>query len=224
MSGQAIGAEQTVAKDRFEPAARAHWAFQKVVRPVPPAVKQAKWVRNPIDAFVLAELEARGIAPSPPADKITLLRRVYLDLIGLPPTPQEVDAFLADRSAGAFEKVVDRLLASPHYGERWARHWLDLARYAESEGFKEDETRPNIWRYRDYVIQSFNSDKPYDRFIREQIAGDLMPDAGRDGIVATGFLVAGPYDEAGNSSVSVLLKARIREEELEDIIGTVSQT
>jgi len=175
--GPAICGERTLAKEQFYAEVRAYWAFQKVKRPNPPSVKQTGWVRNPIDVFVLAELEAKGIPPKPPADKVTLLRRAYLDVIGLPPTPKQVDAFLADKSPQAFETVVDQLLASPHYGERWARHWLDLARYAESEGFKEDETRPNIWRYRDYVIQSFNSDKPYDRFIREQIAGDeLWPD------------------------------------------------
>jgi hypothetical protein len=163
--------------DQFNPGDRAHWAFQKVVRPTPPKVRNAAGVRNPIDAFVFAQLEAKQIEPSPPADRATLLRRAYLDLIGLPPSPQEVAEFLADQSTVAFEKAVDRLLASPHYGERWARHWLDLARYAESEGFKADETRPNAWRYRDYVIRSFNEDKPYDRFVCEQIAGDeLWPD------------------------------------------------
>ena len=133
------------------------------------------------------EAGKQGLKPSPPADKATLLRRASFDLTGLPPTPEEVQAFLADNSPEAFEKVVDRLLASPHYGERWGRHWLDLARYAESEGFKADETRPNAWRYRDYVIQSFNADKPYDRFVQEQIAGDeLWPDDPQ-ARVATGF-------------------------------------
>ncbi len=163
--------------DPFTPEQRKYWALQKIIRPKPPVVRNTNWVRNPIDAFVLAELEAKGLSPAPAADKITLLRRATFDLTGLPPTPEQVNAFLADRSPKAFEKVVDRLLASPHYGERWGRHWLDLARYAESEGFKSDETRPNAWRYRDYVIQAFNSDKPYDRFLREQIAGDeLWPD------------------------------------------------
>ena len=145
--------------DPFTPAQKKHWAFQKVTRPDVPVVKTPD-VRNPIDAFVLAKLESRGIKASPPADKVTLLRRVTFDLIGLPPSPAEVEAFLKDTSPDAYDKVVDRLLASPHYGERWARHWLDLARYAESEGFKADETRPNAWRYRDYVIQAFNANKP----------------------------------------------------------------
>lgn len=162
------------AERKITPEDRAYWAFQKVNSPTAPKVKDSHWVRNPIDAFVLSKLEKAGIQPSPPADKITLLRRAYLDLTGLPPTPQEVDAFLADKSSRAFSKAVDRLLDSPQYGERWARHWLDLARYAESDGFKSDETRPNAWRYRDYVINSFNADKPYDRFVCEQIAGDEL--------------------------------------------------
>ena len=170
------------ASDHFDPEERRHWAFQKVGRPELPQVENRDWVRNGVDAFVLAELEKQNIPPGPPADKRTLLRRAYLDLIGMPPTPAEVSEFLNDTSAKAFERAVERLLSSPHYGERWARHWLDLARYAESEGFKADETRPNAWRYRDYVIRSFNSDKPYDRFLHEQIGqerpqlGDARPD------------------------------------------------
>jgi mono/diheme cytochrome c family protein len=154
-----------------------HWAFRKVERVEPPAVERAAWVRTPIDAFILARLEGSGIAPSPDAPRADLIRRATFDLTGLPPAPEEVEAFLRDESADAFEKVVDRLLDSPAYGERWGRHWLDLARFAESEGFKSDEARPNAWRYRDYVIESLNEDKPYDRFVMEQIAGDeLWPD------------------------------------------------
>ena len=130
----------------FSPKERAHWAFQKIAHPKPPKVEQTDWVRNSIDAFVLAELETKGLKPAPPADKITLIRRATFDLIGLPPTLEEVDAFLADDSSKAFDNVVDRLLTSPRYGERLARHWLDLARYAESEGFKADEILPNAWR------------------------------------------------------------------------------
>ncbi|MCI0337098.1 MAG: DUF1549 and DUF1553 domain-containing protein [Acidobacteria bacterium] len=164
-----------------------HWAYQKLKKPPVPAVKNRGWVKTPIDAFILEKLENKGIKPAPPADKITLLRRATFDLTGLPPAPEEINAFLADNSSGAFERVVDRLLASPRYGEKWARHWLDLARYAESEGFKADETRPNAWRYRDYVIEALNSDKPYDRFIKEQLAGDeLWPDDPQ-ALVATGF-------------------------------------
>ena len=163
-----------------------HWAFRPVARPTPPAVRDP-WVRGPVDAFVLTRLRAAGLRPAPEADRSTLIRRVTFDLHGVPPTPEEVEQFVQDRSPHAYEKVVDRLLASPRYGERQARHWLDLARFAESEGFKADETRPNAWRYRDYVIESFNSDKPYNRFMMEQVAGDeLYPDQPA-ALVATGF-------------------------------------
>ncbi|MBX9679719.1 MAG: PSD1 and planctomycete cytochrome C domain-containing protein [Gemmataceae bacterium] len=170
-----------------------HWAFQPVVEPKLPAVKDEKGVRNPIDRFVLAKLESKGMKPAPAADRRTLIRRVTFDLIGLPPTPGEVEAFVRDVSPDAFAKVVDRLLASPHYGERWGRHWLDLARYADSNGMDENLVYGNAWRYRDYVIRAFNEDKPFDRFVREQIAGDLVPvPQGRQPIEATGFLVVGP--------------------------------
>ncbi|HEU0005550.1 MAG TPA: DUF1549 domain-containing protein, partial [Terriglobia bacterium] len=148
-SDPATAADAATRKDRFTPEERSYWAFQPVASPKVPSVRDSRWVRNPIDAFILSQLEAKGLRPSAPADRVTLLRRVTLDLVGLPPTPDEMEAFLKDSSPQAYEKVVDRLLQSPQYGERWARHWLDLARYAESEGFKADETRPNIWRYRD---------------------------------------------------------------------------
>ena len=196
---------------QITPEDRSYWAFQKVGHPAIPKVMESRWVRNPIDAFILARLEAGHLEPSPRTDKAVLVRRAYLDLIGLPPTPEEVDAFLADKSSKAFEKVVDHLLASPQYGERWARHWLDLARYAESEGFKSDETRPNAWRYRDYVIKSFNQDKPYDRFVCEQIAGDeLWPDD-PDARVATGF--NRNYPDESNARILV----QRRQEILNDI-------
>ena len=180
-----------------------------------PAVKNSKWARNPIDAFMLAGLEDKKLKPNPAADKITLLRRATLDLTGLPPSPEEVQAFLSDNSPDAFAKVVDRLLASPHYGERWGRHWLDLARYADSNGFKADETRPNIWRYRDYVIQSFNADKPYDRFIREQIAGDELYPDDQNARIAVAF--NRHYTEETNQPVIELR----RQEILNDITDTV---
>ena len=145
------------------------------------------WVRNDIDRFILARLEKENITPSPEATKIQLLRRLSLDLIGLPPTVEELESFVADPSPDAYEKQVERLLGSPHYGERWARHWLDLARYAESEGFKADETRPDAWRFRDYVINAFNSNKPYDRFVKEQLAGDELWPGDPEAMVATGF-------------------------------------
>ncbi|HTH46008.1 MAG TPA: DUF1549 domain-containing protein, partial [Candidatus Limnocylindria bacterium] len=154
---------------------RDHWAFQPITHPNPPPVsgKLRKSVRNPIDNFVFARLEREKLTPSPEADRTTLIRRVSLDLTGLPPTPEEVDTFLADRSPDAYAKVVERLLQSPHYGEKWGRHWLDAARYADSNGFEKDRTR-SIWPWRDWVIQSFNDDKPFDQFTREQLAGDLL--------------------------------------------------
>jgi hypothetical protein len=194
---------------------RGYWALQKVVQPNSPTVRDSGWVRNPVDAFILAQLEAKNLRPSAPADRATLIRRVSLDLIGLPPTPQEVEAFLNDPSPGAYEKVVDRLLASPQYGERWARHWLDLARYAESEGFKSDETRPNVWRYRDYVIRALNTDKTYDRFVQEQIAGDELWPNDPDARLATAFNRHYP-DE---SNARNLLQRR--QEILNDITDTV---
>jgi hypothetical protein len=173
-----------------------HWAFKPPVRPTPPETKIKHSARNPIDAFILARLEQEKLKPSPEADKITLLRRLSLDLIGLPPTPEEVDAFLADKSPQAYEKQVERLLASPHYGERWARHWLDAARYADSDGFEKDKPR-SIWPYRDWVINALNRDVPYDQFIIEQIAGDQLPYATQEQIVATGFLRNAMLNEEG---------------------------
>jgi hypothetical protein len=201
------------------------WAFQPLADPKPPAVKEPGGVSDPIDAFVLARLESQGLGHAPAADRRTLIRRATFDLLGLPPTPEEVDAFVADPSPAAYEALVDRLLASPHYGERWGRHWLDVARFAESHGFEYDRLRDNAWRYRDYVIRSLNADKPYDLFVREQVAGDAIEPAGADGIAATGFLVAGPWDEAGNKAQkSVVMRARLREEELEDMVSAVGQT
>ncbi len=218
------GAEKGPVKFTITEADRKHWAFQPIQRPPVPALKSPvlsaqssenrspaatkppsteHWApsTNPIDAFILAKLEAADLSPSPPASPETLARRIYLDLIGLPPTPAEVDAFVqsANRNLkSAIESLVDRLLASPHYGERWGRHWLDLARFAESDGFEHDAVRPHSWRYRDYVIKAFNDDKPYDQFIREQLAGDELfanakPETRNpDLLVATGFNLLGP--------------------------------
>ena len=175
---------------------REHWAFQPVNKTAPPAVKDAGWPRADIDRFLLAGMESKGVKPVSDAEPRALIRRVTFDLIGLPPTPQEVDAFIADKSSEAFSRVVDRLFASPQFGERWGRHWLDVARYADSTGRGTNILYPQAWRYRDYVIASFNADKPFDQFVREQIAGDLLPakdDAQRaEQIVATGFLALGP--------------------------------
>ncbi len=169
-----------------------HWAWKRPVRPAVPEVQDKGWGKNPIDAFILSKLEESRLRPALPATKEQLLRRVTFDLIGLPPAPEEIDAFLADASPEAWEKLIDRLLASPHYGERWGRHWLDLARFAESNGYEHDEVRPDAWRYRDYVIRSFNADKPYDRFIGEQLAGDEIYPGDTDALIATGFNLLGP--------------------------------
>ena len=167
-------------------AAAQHWAYVAPKKSPLPAVKQKSWVRNPIDNFILARLEKEGLQPSPEAAKEILLRRVYLDLIGITPSVKEVDAFLADNSANAYEKVVDKLLASKHYGERWARPWLDLARYADSDGFVQDARR-SMWMYRDWVINAFNDDMPFDQFTIEQIAGDMLPNPTLAQKIATGF-------------------------------------
>jgi cytochrome c553 len=178
---------------------RAHWAFRPVLDPTPPALAEdapLAWRGHPIDAFVFERLAAEGLAPAPQADRRTLARRLYLDLVGLPPSPERVEAFAADTRPDAYERLVEELLASPHHGERWGRHWLDVARYADSNGLDENTAMANAWRFRDYVVDAFNADKPYDRFVEEQIAGDLLPpsddpDLERDRLVGTGFLVLG---------------------------------
>ncbi len=192
-------------------AAKAHWAFQPVARPAPPSVKQADWPATPIDNFILAALEEKGMKPSAPTDKRTLIRRATFDLIGLPPTPAEVKAFLEDNSDQAFAKVIDRLLASPQYGERWGRYWLDTARYSDTKGEVkkrvEDFRYPFAWTYRDYVIRAFNDDKPYDRFLTEQIAADKLPlGADRSTLAAMGFLTLG---ERFNGNANDVINDRI---------------
>src|SRR5258708_3768616 len=197
---------------------REGWALRKLVRPKPPAVRDPRWSRNPIDAFVFAKLAEKRLPAAPRASKWTLVRRAYLDLTGLPPSPEEVDAFIGDDSPDAFGKLVDRLLASPHYGEHWGRHWLDVARYADTGGYEQDFTYPNAWRYRDYVIRALNQDKPYDRFIREQIAGDELDDGGDDALIATGFNRVGAtvgFREKDNPQYRYIY--------LDDAIGTTTR-
>jgi hypothetical protein len=193
-----------------------HWAFEAVRRPPVPAVRDQAWVRSAVDAFVLARLEKQGLKPAPRAERRTLLRRVYLDLIGLPPTPEELKAYLDDRSPHAFRKVVDDLLARPQYGERWARHWLDVARYAESNGYERDGGRAYAWRYRDYVIRSFNGDKPYDRFVREQIAGDELANSDAEMQIATTFLRLGTWDDEPADEKTD------RYDQLDDVLGSTA--
>ena len=192
-----------------DPTQTDHWSFQPIRDPRPPAVQGTGWVKTDIDAFILAELERKGLAPAPPADKLTLLRRVKFDLQGLLPTLEEIERFTADSSPRAFADLVDRLLESPHYGEHWGRHWLDVARYADSTGVDEDRPYVHAWRYRDYVIDAFHRDLPYDQFVREQIAGDLLPpppgqDVNLRGITATGFLALGPKALAQQDKVQMV--------------------
>jgi hypothetical protein len=198
-----------------------HWAFAPMSRPPVPPVEQAGWVRNPIDAFVLARLEAAGLSPNPAADRRTLCRRLYYDLVGLPPTTAELDEFMADTAPDSYERLVDKLLASPQYGEKWARHWLDVVRYAESNSFERDNPKPNVWKYRDYVIRSFNDDKPYDQFVREQLAGDEL-DAQHGGVTAetmtaTGYFRLGVWDDEPADPVQSLA------DEMDDLVSTTGQ-
>jgi hypothetical protein len=181
-----------------------HWSFRPRSRPAVPIISNLKsQIRNPIDAFVLARLCAQGLRPAPEADRRTLIRRVTFDLTGLPPTPEEVDAFVSDPAPDAYERLVDRLLADPRYGEQWGRHWLDVVRYAETEGFEYDREHPGAWRYRDYVIHAFAEDRPYDRFVREQLAGDEIAPDDREALIAAGFHRLGPVRRnAGNPELA----------------------
>ena len=210
--------------DVITPEHRQFWSFQPVSKPPLPDVQETDWPRSPIDRFVLARLESQGLTTVRPADRRTLIRRASFDLIGLPPTPEEVEAFVADNSPDAFAGVVDRLLASPHYGERWARHWLDVARYGEDQrpGNFRYRSLPDAYRYRDWVVRSFNEDLPYDQFILQQIAGDLTVTPGDyDGIVAVGYFALGPiYGSDGNAPESL---ARAEAETLEDRIDVLSR-
>ncbi|HEU0006615.1 MAG TPA: DUF1549 domain-containing protein, partial [Terriglobia bacterium] len=197
---------------------RKWWAFQKPVRPPIPKVADARWNNHPIDAFVKKTLDEKGLAPAPQADRNTLIRRATLDLTGLLPTPQEVEAFVNDPSGRAYESLIERLLASPHYGERWGRFWLDVVRYADSSGFEHDKDLANAWRYRDYVIQAFNQDKPFDRFILEQLAGDELEDRSFESLTATSYYRIGPrvrFREKDNPYY--------RYEYLDDVIRTTFQ-
>jgi hypothetical protein len=200
------------------------WALQPLTRLGHPAAKDAKWGRNTIDAFILHRLEEKGLKPSPEADRRTLIRRLSFDLLGLPPNPIEVDAFVKDESPDAYAKLVDRFLASPQYGVRWARHWLDIVRFGESNGFEFDEFRSNAWPYRDWVVDALNRDMSFDEFVRLQLAGDVLRPNDADALRATGFLVAGAYDTAGQTQQSEAMRKVVRQDELEDIVGTVGQT
>ena len=211
-------ADDSYGRFQFDDDLRGHWSFRPLERPAVPTAPAGAWARNPIDAFVLTGLQEAGLKPAPPAARATLLRRVYLDLIGLPPTPAELDAFLADTSDTAFEKVVDQLLARPQYGERWARHWLDVVRYAETNGYERDGAKPQAWRYRDWVIDAFNDDMPYDRFLIEQLAGDEIDGSDAHSQIATTMLRLGPWDdEPADPLVD-------RYDQLDDIVAATSAT
>ncbi|MBC8291343.1 MAG: DUF1549 domain-containing protein, partial [Planctomycetes bacterium] len=196
---------------------REHWSYQSIRNPKPPAIKDEGWVRTPIDRFVLGRLEAEGLVPASPASPRDLLRRLYLDLIGLPPTIAEQDAFLADPSPENLDREAAKLLKRKGYGERWARHWLDLVRYADTNGYERDGTKPEGWRYRDWVISSLNEDKPYDRFVLEQLAGDELDDASPETVIATGFYRLGPWDDEPAEPAQDLHDQR------DDMIRTISQ-
>jgi hypothetical protein len=203
------------------------WALQPLATISQPGERRGvspTWPLNAIDPFILDKLHERGLGPSPQADRRTLIRRLSFDLLGLPPTPEEVAAFVADQRPDAYERLVDRLLASPDYGIRWARHWLDAVRFGESQGFERDKIRENAWPYRDWVIDAFNADLSYREFARLQIAGDVLRPGDHAAIIATGFLVAGPYDEVGKQQQSAAMKAVVRQDELEDLVGLVGQT
>ena len=200
------------------------WSLQPVTRPEIPQTRNHSWSLQPLDPFILATLESHRLLPAPEADRRTLIRRVTFDLIGLPPSPDEVEEFVNEADPQAYEALVERLLASPQYGERWARHWLDVIRFGESQGFERDKMRTNSWRYRDWVIQAFNENLPYDDFVKQQIAGDAFSPNDPYALIATGFLVAGPYDEVGQSQQSAAMKAVVRQDELEDLVATLGQT
>ncbi len=191
----------------------------------PPSLDDS-WIRTPVDAFILAKLHTEGMTPSREADRRTLIRRLTYDLHGLPPTPEEVDAFVNDPKDGAYERLVDRLLASPRYGERWGRHWLDVVHYGESHGYDKDKPRPNAWPYRDYVIHSLNADKPYDRFVAEQIAGDVLYPDDPQALVATGFIAAGPWDFVGHAELreGTVDKDIARSNDRDDMVASAMST
>lgn len=200
---------------------RDHWSFKPPANPEPPQVKDTAWPRGEIDRFILARLEKEGLQPSAEADRVTWLRRVTLDLTGLPPTPEQAKAFVKDTRGGAFERVVDELLKSERYGEHWAQHWLDVVRYADTHGFEVNTERPNAWPYRDYVIRAFNSDTPYDRFIREQIVGDAM---GPEADAATGFLITASVLLPGQIGQDEPSKRLARQDSLDEIVMNIGQT
>ena len=218
-----VAVDQPPSKDGFAPPERfsseqlSHWAYKPVKRTEPKAVKNSSSVRNPIDRFILAELEELGLEHSQPASRVVLIRRVTFDLTGRPPRAEEVAAFLEDKRPDAYERLVDRLLGSPEYGVRWGQHWLDLAHYADTNGFELDAERPDAWRYRDWIVRSLNADLPYDQFLALQLAGDDLKPGDRDALIATGFGRCGPREVVGGN----VIPAEKRQTELAEITATV---
>jgi len=199
------------------PAAKQFWSFQPLKHVAPPSVHRSSWIRTPIDRFILAKLEAAGLRPNPLVDRRHLIRRAYFDLVGLPPEPQEVEAFVRDPSPDAYEHLIDRLLTNQHYGERWGRHWLDLARFAESHGFEHDYDRLSAYHYRDFVIKALNNDLPYNTFIQWQLAGDEFAPENLLAQMATGYLAAGVH----STQITKNEVEKHRYDELDDMIGTI---
>ena len=201
---------------------RLHWSFQPIAEPPVPRVKNSVWPRSDIDRFILAKLESKGLSPVADTDKATLLRRVFFDLVGLPPTPADIESFLADDGSDAIVKIVDSLLGRAEFGQRWGRHWLDVARYADSNGSDENFTYYDAWRFRNYVIDAFNADKSFDRFLTEQLAGDLLPFSAQkerdNNIVATGFLVVGPKVIGATDKEQLLVDA------IDEQVDTIGKT
>jgi mono/diheme cytochrome c family protein len=215
----------TVLKDRRFDGQR-WWSLEPLVRPPVSSVRQPGWARTPIDAFILAELEKRGLKPNDEADRPTLIRRLSFDLTGLPPEPAEIQAFVSDASPDAYERLVARLLSSPHYGERWGRHWLDVVHYGDTHGYDKDKRRDHAWPYRDYVIASFNADVPFGRFIQEQVAGDVLWPREAKGIIATGFIAAGPWDYVGHVELreGTIDKLKTRLLDRDDMVSSTMST
>ena len=215
-----IGLPYPIQDDDAQPVSETatdYWAYRPLKRPQVPSVRSSDWVRNPIDAFILAKLEANSLTPAAPAGKLTLIRRMYYDLTGLPPSPEAVEAFLNNTAPNAYEKLIDKLLKSPRYGEKWGRHWLDLVRYAETNGYESDSDKPYVWRYRDYVINAFNKDKPYNEFIKEQLAGDELDAVTTETIIATGYHKLGVWDDGPAD------RKLARYDYLDDIVSTTGQ-
>ena len=215
-----IGLPYPVQDTGFQPEFKTttdHWAYRPLKRPQVPSIHASDWISNPIDAFILAKLEAHGLTPAAPASKLILIRRVYYDLTGLPPSPEAVEAFLNDTTPDAYEKLINKLLKSPRYGEKWGRHWLDLVRYAETNGYESDSDKPFVWRYRDYVIDAFNKDKPYNQFIKEQLAGDELDAVTIETVIATGYHKLGVWDDSPAD------RKLARYDYLDDIVSTTGQ-